>query len=631
MFQYARYFMMLCFCCSLSAVALEDLERYVLSADKQATLEPFIVGSDEYRYYEALAYQVAGDLDRVDALLSAWRAEVDKATLSARYKRLVLRQQFLRAGDDPEAVAQVVEQHLSYPVNTWQRKQAQKRYPSEVEGAFWPSLKGRYGDLLAKPKKYTMAGIRYAIINKILPDADLADIISDGKGPQRWPRMMELFVPQNIPFHDVKKFFRVLTIDELMVLRERYDDEYIHLFDQAIANKLIADAAEWQHLNRAERLALLDRLQPYVGSDPQFTVQHAFLRLRELWIADGHTRADVLHYLRLPRVRPGIKLAPRNAYTPVSFPLQSLALPQVSEYQEQEFINDCVQEALRKQILRPTDLKSLVADRDIQRWHNEAELFTGRADVSAMVTKMGEEDFRAFREHTILGWGKTNAAAVAPEQVLNLHAVVKNSGRLQLHGYQLDARTVRRSYPDNLPTNVELDGLEPTFTRTLTVPTDPLLREELHIPVPECSKRGLYVLEIVSEQQRIRCVVQIGDMQVIVHSAPAGNACQVVWDDGMPVAGATIELDGRQFVCDDKGMITLPFSEAEKQHVGRSCLVYKDDLAVSTTLKLFAEQPQLRLETLAHSEYMRSDSTDEWWGASCARTTWAPPAVGYIA
>ncbi|MFW5846385.1 MAG: hypothetical protein ACOCXJ_09180, partial [Planctomycetota bacterium] len=467
----------------LTAVELETLERYILSEDRAAALELFVLGSDEWYYHKALLLQQAGELDPVDALIDEWR-RTDRQSGPRRI--IEHRQAFLRAGNDPAGIDRHLQQFVHLPDDPRARSAREAALPAALEQQWTPPGE-RLRTALERRNSVPAAGLRRAIRQRLVPDAVLYEHAA--RDPQRWPRLVDLLGGRNPMESAWQALAPFCTIEELERLRA--GDRRVALqVDELLIEKHLALAGDWADLADEQRLELLRAIAPLAEQRPEARLQVAHHRLATLHALGRVQAADILAYLREPRPVPRLRPVDRRRDR-VGFPWNACPLPPITG--DAELVEAVLDHAFRDDRLRPEQVGTLIGAEYARQLHAEAKATSGQGAAAAWARVLGEEAWQELRERRELAWQPGLPRHLPPGEPPELRLVTKHPGMLELRVFRLDTEQVRRSHGAGLPTEIDLDGLVPTARRQLQAPGDPMLRKGLAVPVPEVDGRGLWV------------------------------------------------------------------------------------------------------------------------------------------
>ncbi|GAN07735.1 conserved hypothetical protein [Mucor ambiguus] len=159
-----------------------------------------------------------------------------------------------------------------------------------------------------------------------------------------------------------------------------------------------------------------------------------------------------------------------------------------------------------------------------------------------------------------------------PSDAVKLQIKTKNINRLAIRVFQIDTENYWRIHLDDndsvaANSNINLDGLCPTFEKDLDYSSEPALlvktskfvfgRDGLASDVFE--GRGLWVVEFVGGQNQCRVIVQKGYLRHVMQETPAGHVARIINEDGHIVDKAKIWYNNQYYQADDSSNILIPY------------------------------------------------------------------------
>jgi hypothetical protein len=596
---------------------LETLEALALANDpneRARALASLVPGTEEHDYHEALLLQHAGELDRVDGLLEAWRRRHGDG--GERQARLERRQLLLRAKRDFAAHAERLREQTG--AVTWHEPEAARadeRHPTRLdpalvtEEALLERALGSASDLsyvtddglaaLSSPALSRLGGKalspsqRRHLLSRLarsglpglveLVAKDLADKTSSGFG--------------SLAAH------RALTLGELTRLA-------------TLRPELVREAAWVEAVLR--RLAPPDDVDLELDLDAReqaLAAQEAFvMTLPALW---NGLKAVVLHhrlalerrrgrlsrerfmaYLALPRV--GALARPELAHggphgelvrEGASFPATGLpALPD-----EEPLVR-----AILADLFASEDgqaFAELLPQRLVDEVLAETRLLAG--DTSERwVSVLGPARVAALRERVDLELAIDNPAAFDAHARVALSVWVKNVPRLVVKVFRIQSLAHFLARGADVDVTIDLDGLSASHEETLTFDGGPLARVQARLELPACDRPGTYVIDLLGGGRASRAVIQKGALRHVARVGAAGLVLEVRDERGEPAPGARVWIGGRELTPRDDGGIVVPFSTEGGRRV--PLLLVAGDVAARELVLHPAET--YALELFAHAE-----------------------------
>ena len=151
---------------------------------------------------------------------------------------------------------------------------------------------------------------------------------------------------------------------------------------------------------------------------------------------------------------------------------------------------------------------------------------------------------------------------------MRLDLYVKNIETLLVKVYELNTLNYYRENLREIETTLNLDGLAPGSEKTYEYNEPPLLRVMRSFSFPEMKGRGAWVVEFIGDGKSSRALILKGRLRYVERPSTAGQVLAVLDEENKHVKDASIYLGGHQYLADEEGLITLPFSTkaARKPH-----------------------------------------------------------------
>ena len=618
----ARFFPLLLAATVASSRAGNEIgfvEKFALAADRQAILGQLVPGSEDSYYYQALHLQSLGKVDALQAILDQWarrypqsdRREVieNRRALLAYPQSAQTTLEFLRKRLDP---------HLAHEQALRDRKpdlperldasriapevfQAQALANDELAGIDETGLEelvrakvalrpAQVRALLAKIQRPDIPGLLELI------DAALRDRESRGFG--------------EFPIH---KNLLPAQLDELARRVPALFES--QPFVIARLRKLLPGADADAEYDPAEREAWLERTWAYATKLPPafntLKAQVLFLRLQHDRTRGVYDRARFLEYLKLPRrtasANPRYLEQAERARFAVDLNTNSAPeIPQIPAIGNDEWlVRDYLLRLLRDDAsweswttwLRDTYVKPLFA---------EAKITAGLGDPEQWASLLTPGAFQALKDRVDVDFAPTNPRFFAPADPVSLDVLVKNTPKLIVKVYELNALSYFLTEKRQLNTDINLDGLVPNREITHDFTADaaarsPFRRVARALEFPELKgQRGAWIVEFIGGGRSSRALVRKGQWQVLQQTGPAGDLLTIIDEAAQPVRDAVVWLDGRRLAPDAKtGFIVVPFTKTP----GPKPVILADAAGAFATLAQFEHHAETyRLNAQIHIE-----------------------------
>ncbi len=551
---------------------LEFLEGFAWG-DRAAALKDLAPNTEDFFYYHCLHHQLNGDRAAFDRTMTQWLAH-NRERWNDRMREMRRRQMLLDFDRQPDRTWTFLREDFNLTFSHRPRhEQRSRRYPSRID-----------------PKQYGF-------------DA----FMKEASGPQFLDRLtlrgLDLAMTRSLSGEQRRALLGRLT---------RAD--YPGLVEMVLADLETKDSRGFGHHNvhrlmTKAQLEDLGRRRPALSSEDAYVTER-LLRIpvpdadlardpeaaagyysdlwdfvRTLGPAHNSLKASVLHSLLDYRQRQGVydetlfrqylALPRRVAYLPraqrlqwqrqrvdwVNFsyrPQAGIVLPPIGN--EEPLVRDYLIELLRTRP-DPSGYSEHFETRWLDAVFAESKILHGIGKPEDWSSRLTPAAYRALLDRVDLNFAPGNPSRIRPGDPVTLQVDVKRVDRLlvKIHEIQtFNYYTTRRAPVDQA---VELDGLIAAHERTLEVAADPGRRIRHTLALPEITRRGVYVVELIGGGVSSRALLHVGRLEAIAQPVASGLAAMVLDDTGRTVKNAAIWLDGREFEANEHGLILIPFSE----------------------------------------------------------------------
>ncbi|MCX6909544.1 MAG: hypothetical protein NTY01_16085, partial [Verrucomicrobia bacterium] len=242
--------------------------------------------------------------------------------------------------------------------------------------------------------------------------------------------------------------------------------------------------------------------------------------------------------------------------------------------------------------VRDTWLKPLLA---------EAMIVNGLGQPERWASLLTPAEFQRLKERVDIEFPPTNAQFTAPGADVAVDVTVKNTPKLLVKIYEINALNFFLTQHRQLNTDLNLDGLVANSEQTHNFDTGPFKRVRQTFKFHELKgKRGAWIVEFIGGGRSSRVLVRVGRWQLLQQTGPGGDLLTVLDEQGELVKDAVVWLDGRKFTRDEKlGRISVPFT----QQPGTRQIIITDPAGTFATLTQFQHHAEdYRLDAQFHVE-----------------------------
>lgn len=556
---------------------LEFLEAFAWG-DRAAALKELVPNTDDYFYFHGLHYQLAGDRVAFQKNLDAWLA-LRRNNWSEPMKELQRRQMLLDFERAPEDAWKYLMDDLGLTFNHRPRHEQQAaRRPSQLRpeqygvDAFLREAQ-RVGSVL---DNVTARGLEL-VVNPQNP-AQRRALLGRVERPD-FPNLVEMILADldyrdpnngNITAFGQFNIHRRLTraqLEELgrrrpaLLREEAYVTERIARMPPPDVNLSQDHAAAVKHLE--EVWAFVAELGPMHNSLKASVLYRLLDHQRRLGVYD---EARFRAYLALPRPVPYLpqprrEALQRQATNWVNFnyrPSRDIVLPPIGN--EEPLVRDFLIE-----LLKTANDTSRFSEFFEARWLDaifaESKILHGVGRPEEWAPRLTPAAYRAILDRIELNFALQNPAYVKPGRPIELKVDLKRVDSLLVKIFEIQTFNYYTTHRRPVDQAVDLDGLTATYERTLKTAADPARRVRHTLALPEITRRGVYVVELIGNGISSRALLHVGHLESISLPTPVGQALLVLNDAGETVKNAAVWLDGREFTANQDGLVLLPFSE----------------------------------------------------------------------
>ncbi len=572
------------------------IEKFALAADREKVLGELVPGSEDYYFFHALHYQNTRNAAKLAGILEQWKTRFPDES----QKRRVIenRAALLDYDASPQKTLAYLKERLGVQFNHQQEVRDRKpNLPSTLDpkriarDVFEKNALANNGDLsvfsaealesLVANKVTLTVQQRRAVLEKLQrPDvANLpALIIADLKSEES-PAFGEF------PIH------RALLPAQLDALAKAIPDlATTEPFVFTKLRKLAPGADADVEFDPVEREAWLDRLWAYAKTlPPAFNTVKAHILYRRLdherkkpTFSGGFLlkdRALFLEYLKLPReadyVNPKWLEKRLNNENAVDLGADlDEALPGARPIENDEalvrdyFLHLFEADANSRDSAIPrfedfSEFTNYVRSSWLKPIFAEAMITFGFGTAEKWASLLTPQEFQALKERVDIEFPRSSPALFQPADEVKVDVVLKNTPKLIVKIYELNALNFFLANKRQLNTDLSLDGLVANSEQTHTIDDGPFKRRRHTFKFPELKgKRGAWIVEFIGGGRSSRALVRKGQWQLLQQTGPGGDLLTVLDEQGAQVKDAVVWLDGRKLSLDEKlGRIVVPFTK----------------------------------------------------------------------
>jgi hypothetical protein len=614
-------------CCLRAENEIGFIERFALAADREKALGELVPGSEDYYFFHCLHYQSSRDAAKFGEVMGQWRKRFPDE--NARRRIIENRQALLDYDATPQQTLDYLKRQLNVTHHHQQEVRDQKpNLPSALD----PKLVSRdVFERVALAHDQALGGLSQSALESLVRS-------KAGLSPQQRRALLSKLQRPDVPnlpelvITDLKAqesqgfgefaIHRALLPAQLDTLVRAIPALATNAaFVYARLRKLAASPDVDVAFDPAAREAWLERLWAYAKTlPPAFNTLKAQILYQRLDHDRGkgiYDQARFLEYLKLPRgfgyVNPQWLEHLAEAKDPqcdLNADLSAALLVHrpigIDEPLVREYFLALFDQAAKA---NPADLGEAmmapytpyVLDSWLKPLLAEALIVGGHGTPERWASLLNPSAFQALKERVDIEFPATNPPLFQPGETAQFEVVVKNTPKLIVKIYELNALNFFLTQKRQLNTDLNLDGLVANSEQTHSFDTGPFKRTRQTFKFPELKgQRGAWIIEFIGTGRSSRALLRVGQWQVIQQTGPSGDLLLVLDEKCEPVNDAVVWLDGRKFTRDEKlGRIVVPFTKQP----GLRPLVVGDPAGGFATLTQFEHHAEdYRLDAQFHIE-----------------------------
>src|SRR5262245_15126749 len=576
------------------------IENFALARDRTDTLKQLIPGTEDYYYFHCLHLLNTRQYDRLEALTRPW---LERHGQTARLTEIQLRNALLTYERNPKRSVDFLTSHLGLHFS--HERETLGAAPN-LPTALDPKLINR--DVLR-----TNSFSRWTNLDNF-EDSALDWLAAGELTPQRRRHLLQRLQRPDIPdlarvihadlgtkdaqpfgSYPVHGMLTVPQLSELLKLRPNLigDGNFVRIW----ISKLQPDAdSDWKRDKTVAR-AFFERMKVFTDNLPpahNALKAHVLFHLLALDRSEGvFDKEHFLAYLKLPRMQPYMSQKWNERAESQKFPAHlnvdfspHTLLPPVNA--DEELVRDLLKHFLVKG--GPKEFEPYIDAVWLTHLLAETEIENGVGDPEIWASKLPPDLFARSNARIDLDFAHTNKTDFAADEPVRLELFVKNVPTLLVKVFEVNTANFYRSMQREVDTDINLDGLVPNVEQTHKFDEPPLRRVARTFELRELNKPGLYIVDFIGSGKSSRALVRKGRLKPIVATGTAGQNITVVDEGNRPVAGATVWLGGRDYICGNDGKTTVPFSSRPGR---RPVVLGKGDFCCLDTIDQQPEQFRL--------------------------------------
>ena len=548
-------------------------ERFALAENRAEALKELTPGTDESFFYHGLHYQQTGQSTPFEELLARWKDQ-RKGKLPPRAKELINRQALLDYEKHPrKSLDHLIEElKLSFDHQP-QIADEEMVLPSTLDPEHLSSKK-MLNDALAKQKgleALSDQALHWAAGQKLNASQrhQLLTRIEHSDYPNLVKHLLAYLQEKDAkPFGELKAH-RLLTLAQLDALKDALPEllnqsAFVHLYlDRLRPSDEISKEAFANDPNL--RRTFLNRIWKFVEplgpvhQPLKVATSHQLLQLDLQQNTLSHDR--LMAHLKLPRVGSYLnetwqeteyfKTFPqglRGIFGPIQCPGNDIDT--ITAYLR-PFLIEAENTDAYAPYLRTDFLKRLFA---------RTKLEAGVGEKTHWASLLTPQEYEALKSRVDIDFAPHNPTQFGPEDPIKIDAWIKQVPLLTINVFHVQPFNYFTTFDRTFDLGMNLEGLVPTSTQTLTY-SEPSERRVLRsFDFPKLTGRGVYVIELIGNGKSSRALIIKGQLIHTENVTAAGHRFRIFNQANEQLKDASIWLDGHRYPADQRGNILIPFS-----------------------------------------------------------------------
>ncbi len=604
------------------AAEFDFAEKFADPATRVEALTELVPGTRDWFFHTALHQQLTGDTAAFERTLADWRAASERKQQpvpAQGFDSLATRELLLRYEADPEKNLAALIKRLDLQFDDSRPDaHAIEKLPDTVDPALISDEAFEKGALARHPDE-PWRGLKSP---KLLAALDQVDSFSEARLRHSLSSLYRadhpgvvrlisrgLALKPPVAFGE-SPVHRQLTLAQLEELQQLHPDLQANLsFVTTWLEKLRRHTGE--DFARQPRLhtAHMERLREATADLPPALVSlkaHILHHLLRLQLENSEPKLDdFLVYLAIPR--PTHELLKTDAHRnapPIDLSTDFAKItgcPSVSN--DAPLIRELLQHFLAKRDSADR-FTPFIPHHILTPIHARARLLAG-ADPERWGKLLDPSEFATLRQQTRLEFAPGRPVLLSSDAAVTLGVDLKNTPELLIRIHELDLPGILARDGREPDVNLDLAGLVPHHTRTLTFDQPPLVLHRETIDLPELTGPGAWIVELVGNGHSSRALIRKGSLIPYLDRRATGQTLRVFDENGHPVTDATLDFGFETFTADASGTIAIPNAEHGPARYG---VLSRGPLA--TLVRIRERTDQLKLISRVHldREQLRADA-----------------------
>ncbi|KAK2949062.1 putative Actin-binding protein [Blattamonas nauphoetae] len=180
----------------------------------------------------------------------------------------------------------------------------------------------------------------------------------------------------------------------------------------------------------------------------------------------------------------------------------------------------------------------------------EARAIKGQLEGISL-TSEDNRQLAQLRDRIDLNFVDWNKTVIDTDDQISLEIAVKNVKKLQMKVYEMNTHHYFTKEKQQIPLNIDLDGLSPSFEREIDFSsTPPIIQHIEKLPLEELNGRsGVFIVDVFGAGQTSRALIKKGSLRLLERPTVNGQALLVLNENNVvvPKERAAVWIDGIKY------------------------------------------------------------------------------------
>lgn len=597
------------------------LEDYVFSENKEDALADLVPGSEEYYffhtlYFQNLSLQNKEQLKNSARMLFEWENNKDNPGIrSVRFNHLKNRQAMLEYDKDPGKTLKYLKEELGLGFSHFKKSGAKQRsYPSSLDQGRI-STKTISRELLNR-RNATLSGFTtdglYELDANDLNISQLRELLRRIDTPD-YPGLTDLIKRELKDKHS--SGFGSFTIHHNLTLTQldklKKSIKRLTSNDQFVAAYMKRVFTEKIRLQKDphKKYSGLKNVWEFVSTLPEsqnsIKIHLLYDLLKTGRKVGNYDKQLFIEYLKIPKhtayakysrqKRSKIKVARFNSTVAMQSGFQRID-------NDQKLVNTYLHHFFAKDKNYDVFLPYL-EEKFLRYTFAEVKILNGIGDKKKWFAQLPASKYEQITERVELTIIPENKVKYGSDDTVELALNLKNIDSLVVNIYEINTMNYYKKLSEKVSVAINLEGLEPNYQQVIEFDKPSHIRHGYKLKLPDVSKAGVYVVDLVGNGINSRAVIEKGGLNYTQRAGVSGHLFRVYDSDNKLIIDSSVWLKGHTYTSDKYGRIIVPYT---KKSTSQDIIVSGNGIASLHNFYHNSEEYSLHAGVLFNREAMIS-------------------------